>query len=55
MEKIELIAEIFGIIVAAASAIIALFPAPKEGSKYAKFIALVERASIFCATFKKKK
>lgn len=54
MEKVELFFEIFGIVVGAASAIIALFPKPTEGSKYARFISWVDKLSILYAQYKKK-
>lgn len=53
MEKLETAFQIFGLVVACASAIIKLLPAAKEGSLYAKFIAVLDKASIFCAKYKK--
>ncbi|MBO7712631.1 MAG: hypothetical protein J6S85_03960 [Methanobrevibacter sp.] len=54
MDKLQTAFAIFGVVVGAASAIIALLPPAKEGSKYAKFVALVDKLSIFYAKYKKK-
>lgn len=44
---------IFGVVVGAFSSIIALLPPAKQGSKYAKFVSLVDKLSIFYAKYKK--
>lgn len=44
---------IFGVIVGAASSIIALLPAAKQGSKYAMFVSLIDKLSVFYAKYKK--
>lgn len=54
MENLQTAFAIFGVVVGGASAIIALLPPAKEGSKYAKFVALVDKLSIFYAKYKKK-
>ena len=54
MEKLPTAFAIFGVVVGAASAIIALLPAAKEGTKYAQFVSIIEKLSIFYAQYKKK-
>lgn len=53
MDKLQTAFAIFGVVVGAASAIIKLLPAAKEGSTYAKIVALIDKLSIFYAKYKK--
>lgn len=53
MDKLQTVFAIFGVLVGAASAIIALLPAAKEGTNYAKFVSLIDKLSVFYAKYKK--
>ena len=54
MEKLQTAFAIFGVVVGAASAIIALLPPAKQGTKYAKFVSWVDKLSILYAKYTKK-
>lgn len=53
MEYLETGLAIFGAVITCCSTIVALLPAAKEGSAYGKFVALLDKLSIFYAKFKK--
>ncbi len=44
---------IIGVVITAASGIVAALPAAKEGTLYAKFVSLLDKASVIYAKYKK--